>query len=74
VGRLPTSLQRETNSNVEASVKLFNDTLQWAGRKATPEHTVILITLNYSIQIKQKKTRKDEDSAKLGTDSEHQKA
>jgi hypothetical protein len=28
-----------TKEDIEAAVKFFNDTVQWAGWNATPEHT-----------------------------------
>jgi hypothetical protein len=44
----------KTEENIEAAVKFFNDTIQWADWNATPEHTDILTTLDCPIQIKQK--------------------
>jgi hypothetical protein len=40
--------------DIEGAVKFFNDTVQWAGLNATPEHTDTLKTYDYPIVIKQK--------------------
>jgi hypothetical protein len=47
-----------TEENIEAAVKFFNDTIQWADFNTTPEHTDILTTLDCPIQIKQKQNRR----------------
>jgi hypothetical protein len=44
--------------NIEASIKYVNDTIRWAGWKATPQHTGIPIAPNYPILIRQKRTEK----------------
>jgi hypothetical protein len=54
--------------DTEAAVKLFNDTIEWAGWNATPGHTDTLKTYDCPILIKQK------DSVDVGTDYEHQRA
>jgi hypothetical protein len=43
----------KTEEDIEAVVKFFNDTVQWAGWNATPEHTDTLKTYNCPILIKQ---------------------
>jgi transposase len=48
----------KTEENIEAAVKYFNDTIQWAGWNSTPEHTDLLITSDYHILVKQKNSRK----------------
>jgi hypothetical protein len=37
--RLTLNVSLKTEEDIEAAVKFFNDTVQWAGRNATPEHT-----------------------------------
>jgi hypothetical protein len=44
----------KTEADIEAAVKFFNDTIQWAGWNATPEHTDTPKTYNCPILIKQK--------------------
>jgi hypothetical protein len=44
----------KTEEDIEAAVKLFNDTVQWPGWNATPEHTDTFRTYDCSILIKQK--------------------
>jgi hypothetical protein len=39
---------------MQAAVKFFSDTIQWAGWNATPEHIDILTTLDCPIKIKPK--------------------
>jgi hypothetical protein len=48
----------KTEEDIEAAVKFFNDTIQCAGWKVTPEHTDTLKTYNCPILIKQKNRRK----------------
>jgi hypothetical protein len=67
------SLFSITEEYIETAVKYFNDTIQWAGWNATPEHTDLPITTDYPILIKQKQQKKG-NSEKTGADSEHQKA
>jgi hypothetical protein len=40
--------------DIEAAVKFFNDTVQWAGWNATPEHSDTLKTYGCPILTKQK--------------------
>jgi hypothetical protein len=37
--RLTLNVSLKTKKDIEAAVKFFNDTVQWAGWNATPEHT-----------------------------------
>jgi hypothetical protein len=37
--RLTLNVSLKTGEDIEAAIKFFNDTLQWAGWNATPEHT-----------------------------------
>jgi hypothetical protein len=37
--RLTSNVSLKTKEDIEAAVKFFNDTIQWAGWNATPEHT-----------------------------------
>jgi hypothetical protein len=43
----------KTEEDIEAAVKFFNDTVQWAGWNTTPEHTDTLKTYDCPILIKQ---------------------
>jgi hypothetical protein len=52
--KLTLKFRLNTEENIEAAVKFFNDTIQWAGWNAAPEHTDMLTTLDCRIQIKQK--------------------
>jgi hypothetical protein len=52
--RLTLNISLKTEKNIEAAVKFFNDTIQWAGWKTTPEHTDTLKTYDCPISIKQK--------------------
>jgi hypothetical protein len=54
---------------MEAAVKFFNDTIQWAGWKATPEHT---LTYDCPVLIK-KKMKKAEECVEVGLTSAHTK-
>jgi hypothetical protein len=45
-----TSLQ--TEKDIEVAAKLLNDTIQWAGWNATPEHTDTLNTYDFPLLIK----------------------
>jgi hypothetical protein len=44
----------KTKEDIEAAVKFFKNTIQWAGRNATPEHTDTYKTYDCPILIKQK--------------------
>jgi hypothetical protein len=44
----------KTEEDIEAAVKFFNDTVQWTGWNATPEHTDTLKAYGCPILIKQK--------------------
>jgi hypothetical protein len=37
--RLTLTVSLKTEEDIEAAVKFFNDTIQWAGWNATPKHT-----------------------------------
>jgi hypothetical protein len=37
--RLTLNVSLKTEEEIEAAVKFFNDTIQWAGWNTTPEHT-----------------------------------
>jgi hypothetical protein len=52
--RLTLNVSLKTEEVIEVAVKFFNDTVQWTGWNATPEHTDTLKTHNCSILIKQK--------------------
>jgi hypothetical protein len=52
--RLTLNVSLKTEEDIEAAVKFFNDTIQWAGWNATTECTHIVKTYNFSILIKQK--------------------
>jgi hypothetical protein len=38
-GRLTLNVSLKTEENTQAAVKFFNDTIQWIGWNATPNHT-----------------------------------
>jgi hypothetical protein len=42
--RLTLNVSLKTEEVIEAAVKFVNDTIQWAGRNTTPEHTETLKT------------------------------
>jgi hypothetical protein len=46
--RLTLNVSLKTEEDIEAAVKFFNDTVQWAGWNATPEHTDTLKTSRLS--------------------------
>jgi hypothetical protein len=52
--RLTLNLSLKTEEDNEAAVKICNDTMQWAGLNATPEHTEPLKAYNCPKLIKQK--------------------
>jgi hypothetical protein len=52
--RLTFNVSLKSEEDIEAAVKFFNDTIQWAGWNATPEHTDTLKTYNCPILNKQK--------------------
>jgi hypothetical protein len=56
--RLTLNVSLKTEDDIEAAVKFFNDTIQWAGWYAIPEHTDTLKTYDCPILIKQKNQRK----------------
>jgi hypothetical protein len=56
--RLTSNVSLKTEEDIEAAVKFFNDTVQWAGWNATPEHTDTLKTYVCPVLIKQKNRRK----------------
>jgi hypothetical protein len=41
--RLTLNVSLKTKEDIEAAVKFSNDTIHWAGWKATPEHTDTVI-------------------------------
>jgi hypothetical protein len=50
--KLTPKVSLKTKENIEAAVKIFNDTIQWAGWNATLDHTCIPNTLDCPILIK----------------------
>jgi hypothetical protein len=52
--RLTMNVCLKNEEDTEAAVKFFNDTVQWAGWNATPEHTDTLKTYDFPILVKQK--------------------
>jgi hypothetical protein len=52
--RLTLNVSLKTEEDTEAAVKFFNDTIQWAGWNATPEHTDMLKSYDRPLLIKQK--------------------
>jgi hypothetical protein len=56
--RLTFNISLKTEEDSESAVKFFNDTIQWAGWNAMPEHTDTLQTYHCPILIKQKNRRK----------------
>jgi hypothetical protein len=38
----------KTEENIEAAVKFFNDTIQWASWNATPEYSTVIYTLPWT--------------------------
>jgi hypothetical protein len=52
--RLTLNVSLKTEKDIEAAVKFFNDTVQWAGWNTTPEHTDTLKTYDCPVLIKQK--------------------
>jgi hypothetical protein len=51
--RLTLNVSLQTEEDTEAAVKFFNDTIQWAGWNATPEHIGTLKTYDCPILSKQ---------------------
>jgi hypothetical protein len=47
--RLTLSFSLQTEEHIEAAVKFFNDTIQWAGWNAMPEYTDTLKTYDCPI-------------------------
>jgi hypothetical protein len=56
--RLTLNVSLKTEEDIEAAVKFFNDTIQWAGWKATPDHTDTLKTYDCPMLIKHKSEEK----------------
>jgi hypothetical protein len=56
--RLTLNVSLKTEEDIEAAVKFFNDTIQWAGWNATPRHIDTLKAYDSSILIKQKAEEK----------------
>jgi hypothetical protein len=52
--RLTSSISLKTEEDIEAAVKFLNDTVQWAGWNAMPEHADSLKTCNCPVLTKQK--------------------
>jgi hypothetical protein len=52
--RLTLNVSLKTEEDIKVAVKFFNNTIQWAGWNATPEHTDTLKAYDCSILIKQK--------------------
>jgi hypothetical protein len=63
-GRLSLNVSLTTEEDIESAVKFFNNTMQWAGWNAMPEHTEMCKAYNCPILIKQK----IEGERKLHTD------
>jgi hypothetical protein len=51
--RLTSNVSLKTEEDIDAAVKFFNDTIQWAGWNAIPEHTGTLKTYDSPILTKQ---------------------
>jgi hypothetical protein len=47
--RLTLNISLKAEKGIEAKVKLFNDTKQWASWNATPDHTDALNTCDYRV-------------------------
>jgi hypothetical protein len=71
--RLTLNVSLKTEKDIEAEVKFFSDTIQWADWNATSEHTDTLKTYDCPILIKQN-IKEKEDSVEVGTDYKHQRA
>jgi hypothetical protein len=56
--RLTLNVPLKTEEETEAAVKFFNDTIQWAGWNAMPEHTDTFKTYQCPLLIKQKITER----------------
>jgi hypothetical protein len=54
--RLILSVSLNTEDETEAAVKFSNNTMQWAGWNATPEHTNAFKTCQVPVLIKQRMT------------------
>jgi hypothetical protein len=50
--RLTLNVSLKTEEDTEAALKFFNDTIQWAGWNATPQHTDTLTTYDCPILIR----------------------
>jgi hypothetical protein len=64
--RLTSNVSLQIEEDIEAAVKFFNDTVQWAGWITTPQHTDTFKAYSCPMLIKQK-TKKKEDSVEIGT-------
>jgi hypothetical protein len=56
--RLTLNISLKTEEDTEATVKFLNNTIQWAGCNATPEHTDTLKTYGCLILKKQSKKKR----------------
>jgi hypothetical protein len=56
--RLTLNVSLKTEKDIEAAGKFFNDTIQWAGWNATPEHTDTLKTLLIKQKTEEEKKKK----------------
>jgi hypothetical protein len=52
--RLTLNVSLTIKEDIEPAVKVFNDTIQWAGWNRTPEHTDTLKTYDCPTLVKQK--------------------
>jgi hypothetical protein len=52
--RLTLNVSLKTEDDIVTAVKFFNDTIQWAGWNAVPEHTDTLKTYESPVLIQQK--------------------
>jgi hypothetical protein len=57
----------KTGSEIEESIKNFNDIIQWAGWTTTPEHTEARQAYDCPILIKQKNLKQKETPQKLAS-------
>jgi hypothetical protein len=64
-------LTLKTEEDIEAAVKFLNDTIQWSGWNATPEHIDTLKTYDCPILIKQKIEEKKK-TPYISTNYKHQ--
>jgi hypothetical protein len=71
--RLTLNVSLKTEEDIEAAIKFFNDTVQWAGWNSWPEHTDMLGTYDCPILIKHKIEEKV-DSVEVDTNYKQQRA